>query len=326
MTSGRDCDDPLNRLVVLAHFDPDGRVAPHVRRQVDAWLALPAKLVVVSTAQLRDEDREWLAARVLLVERENVGYDFLSYQRGLQADGDLTGYDEVVLCNDSFVGPLRPYAEIFDRMAGRAVDFWGITRSDRRKRHLQSYFMVFRRQVVVSAAFADFWDNLVPLANRGQVIRRYEVGLSRTLARAGFRFAGYFRENRAERRRARMRVAWWVLHRRPVGDGSRWARFWKDAREPWNPTYALADSALDGARLPLVKLDTLRHDPYGLNAGRLLGLCEQAHPTEFDGVREFLERTGPYYPTRKGEELLPTPRWFRRSGEIVAYRRQRTPR
>jgi rhamnosyltransferase len=305
----------------MAHFDPDGRVAPHVRRQVEAWLALPAELVVVTTARLRDEDREWLAERTLLVERENVGYDFLSYQRGLQAGGDLSAYDEVVVCNDSFVGPLRPYGEIFDRMTDRAVDFWGIARSDRRKRHLQSYFLAFRRQVVAAAAFADFWDSLVPLASRGQVIRRYEVGLSRTLAKAGFRFTGYFRETRAERRRGRLRVAWWVLHRRPIGAGSGWARFWTDAREPWNPTYALADSALDGARLPLVKLDTLRHDPYGLNADRLLELCEQVYPAEFDGVRDFLDRTKPYYPTRTGEELRPSPWWLRPFAGLVAYRR-----
>lgn len=306
----------------MAHFDPDGLVAPHVRRQVLAWSRAGVRLIVVTTAQLQAADRSWLTGYAELIERENAGYDFLSYQQGLAAAGDLSGYVEVVICNDSYVGPLRPYAEIFEQMSGRKADFWGIARSDRQRKHVQSYFVVFRRTLLDSPQFAEFWAEVVPLASRRQVIRRYEIGMSTRFRKAGFRQASYFVETPRERRRGRLRVIWWVLHRRPkAGEGSRLARLWRDFHEPWNPTYGLADSALREARLPLVKIDTLRNDPYGLNAARLLELCEQTYPAEFDGVRAFLERTASRYPTRAGEDLRPTPLWLRPFAPLVAYRR-----
>lgn len=305
----------------MAHFDPDGVVAGHVRRQIEAWLDLGAKPTFVTTADLQDADREWLAPKVTLIERENVGHDFVSYQRGLLDSGDLSGYDEVVICNDTFVGPLVPLAQIFAAMASSKADFWGVARCDRRKPHVQSYFVVFRRSVLGSPVFQQFWAELVPLASRRAVIRRYEVGMSVKLRKAGFKLASFFRETRGERRLGRLRVAWWVLHRNPVGgDGSRLARFWRDAHEPWNPATAFADAALDHGRLPLVKIDTLRHDPYGLGSTKLLALCEKAYPAEFAEVRAYLARTAPQYPTRKGEELRPTPWWLRPFGPLVAYR------
>ena len=306
----------------MAHFDPDGLVAPHVRRQIQAWLAAPADVTVVSTADLNDADRDWLNAHVQLIQRPNEGYDFLSYRVGLQAAGDLGAYDEVIVCNDSFVGPLRPYAEILQEMSRRDCDFWGVTRSDRIKRHVQSFFVVFRPQVTRSDAFRTFWAEMSPLATRTQVIRRYEVGLSVKLRKSGFRASRYFVETRLERYQGRLRVAWWVLRRGArVGPIGGLARLRRDGREPWNPTYGLADSALHGARLPLVKLDTLRHDPYGLGADRLLRWCEDHYPAEFDGVREYLERTAQHYPTRKGEALQPTPWWLWPLRPLVAYRR-----
>jgi len=314
--------DVRDRLVVMAHFDPDGLVAPHVRRQIESWRELPVRLIVVSTAQLADEDREWLTAHAELIQRDNYGYDFLSYKEGLAAGGDLTHYDEVVICNDTFVGPLRAYAAVFAGMDERKVDFWGMARCNRRKPHVQSYFAVFRPQVVASAAFKEFWDGVVPLASRGAVIRRYEVGMSVRLRKAGFRFSSYFRESKRERRLGRLRVIWWVLHRQPSKRaGGRLAKLWEDAHEAWNPAAAMADSALREARFPLVKIDTLRHDPYGLNSAKLLTLCEQAYPAEFEGVRDYLERTAARYPTRKGEGLRPTPWWLKPFAGLVAYRR-----
>ena len=61
-------------------------------------------------------------------------------------------------------------------------------------------------------------------------------------------------------------------------------REWRErANEPWNPARSLADRVLDDARLPYVKIDTLRYDPYNLDAERLLELCERRFPQRFDG-------------------------------------------
>ncbi len=308
-----------NRLVVFACFDPDGEVAPHVRRHIEAWRGECRRLIVVSTSQLTAEGRSWLSANSELMERENYGYDFYSYRTGLLAAGDLSGYDEVVICNDTFVGPLRPYAGIFSDMADTPVDFWGMTQNRRIEPHVQSYFVVFRRWVAGSKTFRDFWHGMAPVSDRREVIHRYEVGLSRRLIGAGFTMGRHFTESPGDRRIARLRVAWWVLHR-PGGRIGGIRRTAQRMSEEWNPMYALADAAVLGDRLPLVKLDTLRFDPYGLGAARLLRRCERAYPTAFEGVRAFLDRTAKRYPVRAGEKLRSTPFLLRPLRLVVGYR------
>lgn len=306
-----------SRLVVLASYDPAGELAPQLRHHVEAWQGQTSRLIVVSTSPLQPSARQWLSERAELIERDNHGYDFTSYRVGLDAAGDLSGYDEVVLCNDSFVGPLRPFAQIFAEMAERPLDFWGITASRRIEPHLQSYFLVFRRWVVGSPSFRHFWAALTPLSDRREVIRRYEIGLSQTLLGAGFAMGSYFEAGQAERRRARIRTAWWVSRR---ADAPRRLRDLARNREPWNPTYALADSALPDGRLPVVKLDVLRFDPYGLDAARLLRAGQRHFPAQFDGVAEYLDRTAAHYPPRSGELLRRPRRLLAGLQPLVRYR------
>ena len=157
-------------------------------------------------------------------------------------------------------------------------------------------------------AFTRFWEEMEPISKRRQVIRRYEIGMSRRLYDAGFVSDTYFVETPEDRRIARERMRWWAAHRSTFPRTRAEVREWRErANEPWNPARSLADRVLDNARLPYVKIDTLRYDPYNLDAKRLLELCERRFPQRFEGVREFLEETAQYYPLRDTERLLPTP-------------------
>src|SRR3954452_8948341 len=136
----------------MAHYDPRGLVAPHVRRQLQALAASVDRLVVVTTSDLEEASRRFLSEHGRLIERANYGYDFFSYRAGLLAE-DLTPYDEVTVCNDSYVGPLRPYTDVYGSMSAEPVDFWGLTETDRVSHHVQSFFVTFRAWVVGSRAF-----------------------------------------------------------------------------------------------------------------------------------------------------------------------------
>lgn len=292
------------------------------------------RLIVVSAADLTDEARTWLSDRAELAQRPNYGYDFTSYQVGLHRAGLLDGgsggsgsggghpaYDEVVICNDTYV-PVKPYADIFATMADRAVDFWGLSRTERIAPHVQSFFVAFRPWVVGSAAFRRFWTGLDPLSTRRQVIWKHEVGLSDGLHGAGFRSGAYFQETEADQRLARRRVRWWAMHRQGFERTRKgMEKLREQAAEPWNPAAALADRALDDGRLPYVKLDTLRYDPYGLGADKLLGYCEEQLPEAFAGVRAFMAETADFYPGRPHERLRATPSALLPLRRQVEYRR-----
>ncbi|QBX54181.1 hypothetical protein EXE58_00965 [Nocardioides seonyuensis] len=115
----------------MAHYDVAGELRPHVRGQVDSLAASFDRVVVCTTAPLKDSARAWLSERAELVERANYGYDFFSYKVGLDAVGDLSGFDEVVVCNDSYVFAHDNYDRIIEEMRHRPCDFWGLTAANR---------------------------------------------------------------------------------------------------------------------------------------------------------------------------------------------------
>ena len=289
----------MSRLAVLATYDTEGRLWPHVRRQIEAYAAA-AEVVVVSAGGLRDEDRAWAEARAQVVERANKGYDFASYRAGLDAAGDLGRFDLVVLSNDSFIGPVVAPEQIFEEMAARGVDFWGLTRNAEMSDHVQSYFVGFSPTAVASAAFAEFWRDFEPLDDRDEVIVRYEVGLTRRLAEAGLTYDAYFVPRAHEHRRARARRSWMGVNitfspdtdPHPLPDTTaEWDLVRGIGNQPPNPCNTMADSVLDAGRLPIVKIETLRDDPYALDAEALLRHCERAYPSVFAGVRDYLDHT-----------------------------------
>ena len=278
----------MSVLAVFAHFDPGGAVGPHVERYLAELATVVDRLVVVSTADLDPTGRKALAKHGELLERENVGYDFLSWKHGFDHVGSWADFDRVVMCNDSVVGPFRPLARVLGAMDPARVDFWGLVDSIEIAPHLQSWFVVFERPVLCSGFLHGFWRAMTPESDRYWVIRRYEIGLSRLLLTAGFRMGAYFRPTPADRLRARVRYARWVRSlpsRVPGRDLPPWREPW-----PWNPMHGCWEAAVDG-RLPFAKVEVLRDGPYGGDRETMLTRLERAHPEAMAGVRAYLERT-----------------------------------
>lgn len=289
----------MRTLAVFAHFDPEGLVAPHVERYLSALSGSVERLVVVSTADPAAAARGQLERHGELLVRENAGYDFMSWKTGLDHVGDWDTYDRLLICNDSVVGPLRPMPEILGVRAPRDVDFWGMTVSRELEPHVQSWFMVFERPVILSGLLHGFWRAMQPVSDRYVVIRRYEIGLSRLLRTAGLQMGSYLRPTpwqtvRAQARyrhalRARPDLARNVRRAAPSGRLRRWEQ--RLRRPAWNPGYVFWDAALTGG-LPFVKIEILRDDPYRMGPQRILTALERALPEEFEGVRAYIERTG----------------------------------
>lgn len=291
---------------VYAHFDPGGRIGPHVLRALPRIAAAVDRLVIVSTAELEPPERAVLAGFGELVVRENVGYDFYSWKTGLDLLGDLSGYARVVLGNDSVVGPLGDFGAVL--AAAPDADVWSMTASAEIEPHLQSWFTVYERGALLSGLVGGFWRAMTPVSHRYVVIRRYEVGQSRLLRTGGLRLRPWFTPTPVEAVRAELRHRSW-LERRAAGPGrslaarrhrgigrelgraaaAAAARPW-DGPQLWNPCYGCWDAALVG-RLPYVKLETIRDDPVGLDSDEILTTLEHRFPEEFAGIRDHLDRT-----------------------------------
>ncbi|MBG6083551.1 rhamnan synthesis F family protein [Zhihengliuella flava] len=298
----------MSLLVVMAHFDFERRLREHTLRTLEALSADSDRVVVVSTSGLREQDLARLPPRVEFIARANYGYDFYSYKWALDAVGNFGDFDRLVICNDSFVGPLVPLRDVVDSTQARSCDLMGMTYSHHHGGHVQSFFMSVNSHVARSRAFRRFWQDMEPVTNRMDVIHKYEIGFSRAIENAGFTLGSYFQPSEEEEVLAQDRYLWFREHRidatypdkvlaelHPFVPGSK----------PWNPAVAYADRVLDNNRLPLLKFDTLRFDPYELGSRRLLTACEERKPEAFRGVSSFLEATKSRYPFRRGEVNRP---------------------
>ncbi|MEO1253027.1 MAG: rhamnan synthesis F family protein [Pseudomonadota bacterium] len=179
-----------NRLIILAQFDPNGGLPAHVRIHLERLRPLAGELVLASNSPLGADRARAHALCDRVIERKNIGWDFAAWRDAL-IPYDMTDWDEVVLTNSSIIGPLFPLAPIFEEMAARPCDFWGMVKSNHRGPHLQSYFLAFKAKTVRSQPWRDFWSGVEDVEGKYDVIKSYEVGLTGAIAKAGFTYEAY---------------------------------------------------------------------------------------------------------------------------------------
>lgn len=286
---------------IAAHFDPDGLVAPHVERFFAELAGVSDRLIICSTAELTPRSRRRLSSIGELIERENLGYDFYSWRIGLLASGSLNEGERIILANDSVVGPLIPLSDITTRMRGRRTAFWGISSSSESHpaapsagRHLQTYLMGFEPRATSSPYFRRFWTEFRPPRSRTEAILTGELRLTGTLMAGELDYSTYFDPGPIWLWRSAFRRERSI----PPETRGRFLGFaWRAARNlpahAGNPMTGLWDESLHEGRLPFVKVEALRDDPYGLGRSQMLRRLEERWPTAFFGVRDYIERTAP---------------------------------
>jgi lipopolysaccharide biosynthesis protein len=181
----------MTRVAIFAHYDGQNQVKAHSVHLLRALRDACDDVVFVSTSVLPEPELDKvrpLCSRADL--KDNAGYDFGMWQRGL-GWLDLSKWDELVLANSSFFGPIYPLCGVFERMASDPCDFWGMTDSFEIAWHLQSYFIVFKKNVLRSSALGQFFGAVLPYRDKDQVIRSYEIGMTKFMCEQGFRPAAY---------------------------------------------------------------------------------------------------------------------------------------
>ena len=122
-----------------------------------------------------------------LLTRRNIGLDFGAWRMALRALSlPRPDTNRILLINDSVYGPLLPLAPLLARMPANGADLWGLTDSQERGWHLQSYFLLAGPTLIRSPIWRSFWRGVVPLPFKRWTVGRYEVGLSQRVLKAGF--------------------------------------------------------------------------------------------------------------------------------------------
>ncbi len=185
----------MTRTVIFASYSKSGTIADYVLYYLQGLKTLAETIVFIADNEVLPGEEEKLRDLVTHCEcKRHGGYDFGSYRRGyewLESIGLLDKTEEIILCNDSCYGPVTPFVPIFEEMDSRSCDFWGISESHQIKTHLQSYFLVFKKQVFASEPFRKFISSLTHQENYNDYIAKYELCLTEYLCEAGFSFSAY---------------------------------------------------------------------------------------------------------------------------------------
>ena len=199
----------IRRLAIFVHYQKERKLSPEDLYLLGE-LRKSAEICLVSNSGLDAESRRVVSPLVRnILSRKNEGYDFGAWRDALNAIEDLNSFDELILLNNSVIGPFYPFETIFERMGGSEADFWGMTafpethnplREEAKAlpggvipHHIQSYFMVFKRKVFESECFRNFWRNVKNETSLPEVVAHYETQLSGLLEKAGFRSEVYLR-------------------------------------------------------------------------------------------------------------------------------------
>ena len=197
----------MKRLLLYVHFNKYNRVSSHVYYQLTQMRPLFSKVIFISNSQVSEHDYQKLVDLHLMdnfIQRENVGFDFAAWRDGMThvSFDDITTYDVVTIMNDTCFGPLWEIKDYYLKYeADDQVDFWGLTNNRRTKKsrqtqgfpeHIQSYFITFKKPVIASSAFRNFWENVKNHTDVQEVINDYETKVTTTFLAAGFRYQTVF--------------------------------------------------------------------------------------------------------------------------------------
>lgn len=285
------------RVCIFCTWDRDSHVHDYLIAHLEALKAAGfATIVMVNSKKLSEEALKRLApVSALVAHRANKGYDFGAYHDGLSLLPTGADPDGVLLMNDSTYGPMFDIeATIFSHIDEAEAQLWALTDSWEDRFHLQSYFVYATRAALKSKAWRKFWRSFLHLDNKMMVVKRYEIGLTQTLVRAGLHAQALF----PYRELAREYVDIFANSKDLIE-----ARYPKQqmmslthihdsihAGVPMNGSHFLWDRLLLKHRCPYIKRELLSHNPTGVPLNGLWDIAVRSVSTyDPDMIEEHLK-------------------------------------
>lgn len=198
----------MKRLGIFLCFDKEGIIDDYITYLLDDISKNLDELFIVSNGELNsksiDKLKKYTDSDILF--RSNIGFDAGAWRDVMVKEygfNKLLDFDEVILFNDSFFGPIYPFKEVFDKMDKEDVDFWGITNHGEapnardlcpygyRPRYLQTYFLAFRRNIIKSKEFQDYWSNLPDYTDFNDLAFKHGAVLTKKFEDLGYKWMPY---------------------------------------------------------------------------------------------------------------------------------------
>lgn len=200
------------RLGIFIFYDRDNIVDDYVLYLLNDICSNFSHLTIISNSQLQETEKQKLEKfSEDIIIRENAGLDAGALYSYFNSNQDYQNYDEVVCFNDTFFGPLYSFKNVFDEMDQRDVDFWGLALGHRQRdgygimkegyipEHIQTFFIAFRKKVLLSDAFINYWKNYdyENMQTFYDVVTKHELRFTKYLHENGFSYDSYIKDTNA---------------------------------------------------------------------------------------------------------------------------------
>ncbi len=196
------------RVIFYFVYDTRGEIDDYIVYKLRALRPHAQHIHVVVNGALTDAGRGRLAdVSDSLTVRENVGFDVWAYKTALDEFGErrLAEYDELILMNYTWFGPVRPFAPLFERMERQPVHFWGMTDYGAEEpnpftkkgvlhRHIQSHWIAVRRSMFLSDTWREYWRTMPMITTYVESILNHESRFTHHFEQAGFTSAVAYAE------------------------------------------------------------------------------------------------------------------------------------
>jgi len=187
------------RVVFYLIYDERGEIDDYIPYKLEHLRPFADYIVAIVNGALTDRGTAALAPVVDEIwERDNVGFDVGGYAMALERFGDerLAEFDELILMNYTWFGPVRPFDDLFTRMNEKKVGFWGITDHGPTDphpvtfkgvmpSHLQSHWLAIRRSMFTSEAWKRYWQQMPDITTYEESILEHEARFTEFFEQAG---------------------------------------------------------------------------------------------------------------------------------------------
>lgn len=190
------------RALVYVIYSEKGYIAKYKVHFLDMLSKIVENIIIVVNGYIEKQDIIDLEKYGEVEVRDNIGYDVAGFRHGILklAEKDLSQYDELILVNDTNIGPFEDLENIFTSMAKKKLDFWGITYGEEQEdftgfneykyipKHIQSYFIVFEKSLFTNNGFLKYWQELVDTDSREKAVGKYETVFTKKFSDLGYRY------------------------------------------------------------------------------------------------------------------------------------------
>lgn len=194
------------RVIFYLVYDERGNVDDYIPYKLERLRPFADHIVAIVNGSITGVGREALAPVVDEIwERENTGFDVGGYAMALERFGEkrLAEFDELILMNYTFFGPVRPFEPVFDRMNALEIGFWGmtdhgpmdpspVTLEGVMPSHIQSHWIAVRRSLFLTEEWKSYWREMPPITSYQDSILHHESRFTEHFERLGHRYAVAF--------------------------------------------------------------------------------------------------------------------------------------